>query len=201
MVDRQTRGPVQIFHLDLGSINMALRELSERSDEQEGFRGRVISYDRHRIDSPTENTDAVDLGSLVSRESLFHLTLYMGGPVGLLAYQPGTSYVEISTLLRQQVNLSAPTSLQGRMIVSGFGTSTGSNKGVALTDSGGTVLCEVTWTGTDEQVRAGDFTEISVTTDTLAQMRTKGADATESLIIRHAAVEFRMDAGSSVAAS
>lgn len=201
MSNNLSLGPVQTFSLDLGSINLALRELSERIDELKGLRGRALIWDRAQVSAPSADSDAVDLGSLTSRESLFHLSLFLGGPTGLVVYQPGTSYVEISALLRQQVNFAAPTSLQARMVVSGFGTGTGSGKGVALTDDAGAVICEVTWDGASESVRVGDFTDVTVTTDTLSQMRAKGADANESLVIRHAAVEFRLDAGSSVSAS
>ena len=185
MSNNLTLGPAQILDLSVPSINLALQDLTNRIDEIKGLRGRTELWDRAQVSSPSVSSDAVDLGSLVSRESLFHLTLFAGMGAGLVVYQPGVTYVELSVLLRQQVNFAAPTSLQGRMIVSGFGTQSGSDKGVALTDDSGTVLCEVEWDGTAEQVQVGAFTTINTSVDTLTQMRVKGSAATESLILRY----------------
>lgn len=198
MSSNLTLGAVQVLDNSVSSINLALQELLNRIDDIKGLRGRTELWDRAQVSAPTVSTDAVDLGSLTGRESLFHLTFFSGGAAGLVAYQPGTSYVEISSLLRQQINFSAPTSLQGRVVASGFGTQSGSGKGVALTDDSGTTLCEVTWDGATESVRVGDFTTITLAADTLSQLRVKGSAAGESLVLRHVAVEFKLDAGSSV---
>lgn len=191
-------GPAQIYNLDVASINLALQELSNRIDEIKGLRGRTELWDRAQVSSPTTGTDAVDLGSLTGRESLFHLTFFAGGAAGLLAYQLGTTYAEISNLLRQQINFASPVSLQGRVIVTGRGSQSGNGKGVALTDASGTTLCEVTWNGAAEGIMVGDFTSISNTDDTLCRLYAKGSTASESLILRNVAVEFKFDAGSSV---
>lgn len=199
MSNNLSLGPVQLHDNSIFSINAALMELQERIDQLKGLRGRSEVWDRVRIESPTVNTDAVDLGSLTDREALFHLTFLMAGTNGLVAYQPGTTYAEVSSQLRQQVNFAVPVSLQARLIVSGFGTQAGSGKGVAMTTSTGTVLCEVTWDGSDEGVEVGTFTSISLAADTLVQLRAKGSAADESLVLRHVAAEFRFEGGSTVA--
>ena len=201
MSNNRSLGPVQIISNDVSSLNLAFTELLQRVDEIKGLRGRTELWDRTQVSSPSVNSDAVDLGSLTSRESLFHMTFLASLSTGVVVLAPGTTYIEPSLMWRQQVNFAAPTSLQGRMKVSGFGTESGSGKGVALTDDAGAVICEVTWDGTDEQTRIGDFTEVTITVDTLSQLRVKGSSATENVLLRHIAVEFRLDAGSSVTVS
>ena len=201
MSNNLTLGPVQILSNDVASLNLAFQQCLDRIDELVGLRGRALIWDRAQVSSPTVASDAVDLGSLTARESLFHMTFFAGMSTGIAVIAPGTTYAEVSTLWRQQVNFAAPTSLQGRMKVSGFGTQSGSDKGVALTDSAGAVICQVEWDGQDEQTRVGDFTVVNITVDTLAQLRVKGSSAEENIVLRHVAVEFRLDAGSSVTVS
>ena len=189
MSNNLSLGPVQTFSLDLASVNLALRELSERIDELKGLRGRSLIWDRTQVSSPTIDTDAVDLQSLLEQESRFRLDWISHPGIPVLA--PGTSYVEISNLLRQNIDFSDLSSPQARVIVSGWGTGTGSGKGVALHD-GTNTLAEVTWDGVTETVRIGDFTDISLTSDTACQLRVKGADANESLILHWVVVEFKV---------
>ena len=191
-------GPIQCHDNSIFSINAALMELQERIDHLKGLRGRSEVWDRVRIESPTVNTDAVDLGSLTDREALFHLTFLMAGTNGLVAYQPGTTYTELSSQLRQQVNLSVPIGLQARLVVSGFGTQSGNGKGVAMADDSGNTLCEVTWNGSAEGVQVGTFTSITLATDVLTRLYVKGSAADESLVLRHVAAEFRFEGGSTV---
>lgn len=198
MSNNLTLGALQVHDNSVLSINLALAEVLERIDQLKGLRGRSEVWDRMQISSPSVATDAVDLGSLTDREALFHLTFLMMGSNGLVAYQPGTTYAEISDQLRQQVNFSVPVSLQARLIVSGFGTQAGSGKGIAMTDASGNTLVEVTWDGSDEGVQVGEFATVSLAADTLTRLYAKGSAAGESLVLRHVAAEFRFEGGSTV---
>ena len=197
MSNNLSMGPVQILSLDVASLNLAFAELQNRLDALKGLRGRAEVWDRVRVESPTQAADAVDLGSLEEREALFHLTL-LASASGLIV-TPGTTYAEVSTLLRQPINFSVPLGLTGRLIAGAWGTDTGAGeKGLALTDDTGTVLVEVEWAGADEQVRIGTFTSIAATEDLTTRLYAKGATATETLILYQVAVEFRFDSGAGV---
>ena len=189
MVDQLTKGPVQVFDLDIASLNYALRDLSERLDELSGLRGRAMIYDRARVDSPSVDTDAVDLQSLLEQQSRTRLD-WIASP-GTVAFTPGTTYAELDQAYRQPLDFANLTSPQARVLVRGWGTESGSNKGVALHD-GTNVLAEVEWNGSAENTYTGDFTAITLTTDTTVQLRTKGSSATESLILVAVVVEFRV---------
>jgi hypothetical protein len=196
MSNNLTEGVIQVGDVSVFSINAALMQVLERLDHLKGLRGRSETWDRHRVESPAAARDAVDLGSLENREALFHVTL-LATTCGLVV-TPGTTYAEISTLLRQPINFATPVGLEGRLIASAWGTEAGSGKGLALTDASGTVLVETTWSGTDEEVRVGTFTSIDVDTDTVTRLYARASSATETLIITTAAVELRFDSGASV---
>ena len=57
------KGPVQIFHLDIASINAAFAELFDDRDNEMGLRGRHETFDRLRVDDPEEVQDALTQGS------------------------------------------------------------------------------------------------------------------------------------------
>lgn len=200
MSSNRTQGQaIQIADLSVYSINLALQQIVEQLDHLKGLRGRAETWDRVQVSSPTVATDAIDLGSLEDREALFHLTLLSS--VAGLAVTPGTTLAEISTLLRQQINFATPVGLEARLIVSGFGTDAGAGeKTVALTDATGSALVEVSWAGAGEEVRVGDFTSISATTDMLVRLYAQGASASETLVLYQVACECRFDSGASVAA-
>ena len=186
MVDRATQGPAQIFNLDVASINYALRDLSERVDELSGLRGRAMIYDRVRIDSPIEATDAVDLQSLLDQESRTRILFIP--PPGNVALLPGITYAEIDAAYRHPFDFANLSDPEARVIVRGWGTEDVTDKGVSLHD-GTSVLAEVTWDGNIESLYVGDFTSIALTTDTTLQLHVKGGSATESLILRTVVVE------------
>lgn len=71
----------------------------------------------------------------------------------------------------------------------GWGTESGSGKGVALHD-GTNVVAEVTWDGNTEALRTGSFTSVTFTTDTTLQLHAKGSSATEDLILGLVVVEL-----------
>ena len=193
MTTNLTAGPIQVINNDVVSVNIALAQILERLDDLKGLRGNTTIHDRVGVSVPTATADAVNLGSLQDTESLFHISFVAGGPAGLLSYQPGTTYAEISDLLRQRVNFSTPVGLEARVIAGAWGTESGTDKGLAMTQDDGTVIAEVEWDGQAEGVQVGSYTSVSLTTDTTVQLRAKGATATESLIIRHVGVDFRFD--------
>jgi hypothetical protein len=57
-------GGIQIFSLDIASINLALLEIEKRLNELKGLSGRSQVFDRIRADDPQEASDAVTLGTL-----------------------------------------------------------------------------------------------------------------------------------------
>ena len=198
MVNRASQGPVQVFSLDLSTINLALRDLSERLDALKGLRGRSEIFDRMRVDSPAQLSDAIDLGSLDDREALFHLTLHAGGGAALVAQPASTSYVEIGEGLRQRINFATPVGLEARMLLQGVGTESGNAKSVALADLSNNVVADVTWDGTDVGFYAGEFTAVALDEDQVVQVQAKGSTTTESLILYGLAVEFRFAGGATV---
>lgn len=188
MVNNLSDGVVQVFSLDVASINYALRDLGERIDALRGLRGRGATYDRFRVDSPTVDTDAVDLQSLLTQESRFRLSFLT--PPGIAIDPPGTTYAEISQALRQNIDWSDLTDAEARILVRGWGNETGNAKGIALHD-GTNTICEVEWNGHTESLRTGAFTAVTLTADTQMQLRAKGSSATESLILVAVIVEVK----------
>jgi hypothetical protein len=188
---------IQVGDNSVFSINLALQQIVEQLDHLKGLRGRSETWDRHRVSSPTQAADAVDLGSLEEREALFHLTL-LASATGI-ALTPGTTYVEVAPLLRQPVNFSVPLGLTGRLIAGAWGTDTGAGeKGVALVDDDENVLVEVEWAGADQEVRIGEFTSITASEDLTTRLYVKGATAEETLVLYQVAIEFRFDSGAGV---
>lgn len=190
MVANVSLGPVQVYSLDIASLNLALRELSERLDALKGLRGRSEIFDRTRVDSPSVATDAVDLQSLLTQESRARLD-WVVPPGGLIATTPGTTYAEIHAAVRQQFDFADLTVTQARIMARGWGTESGNGKGVALHD-GTNILTEVTWDGHTEALRVGSLTTIVLTADTQLQLRGRGSTATESLILTLVVVEFEI---------
>ena len=187
MVDNLTKGPVQVISNDVPSLNVALLDLQERIDELSGLRGRAMIYDRTRIDSPLVDTDAVDLQSLLDQESRTRMDI-IAHP-GTVIFAPGTTYAEISTAYRQNLDFADITAIEARIMARGWGTESGSGKGVALHD-GTNVVAEVLWNGNTEALRVGAFTTVSLDNDVALQLHAKGSSATEDLIIGMVVVEL-----------
>jgi hypothetical protein len=190
MTNNASLGPVQVFRLDIASLNYALRDLSERIDQLKGLRGRAAVYDRLRVSSPTEASDAVDLGSINDRESLFTVSVLALGGAQLVLQPASTTYVEVSTALRQRINFASPASLEMRLLARAWGTETGSGKGLAVSD-GSNVLAQVTWDGSAEGLQIGSFTAIAAAADATVQIHAKGSSSTESLIVTQLSLDFR----------
>ena len=190
MSNNLTQGAVQVFNNDVASINLALIQLQERSDQQKGLRGRAEVWDRNRVNNPTDTQDAVTLGDIDESETTSTICFYAAGatPFGTT---PGTSYVEVDETLRQRINFNASQPLEARITVVGWGTDSGAGKAVAITRPNGDVIAEVTWDGTDEGLKSGDFTDVTFETDQIVQVHAKGATAGESLIIARIILEMR----------
>lgn len=184
-------GGIQIFDNTIGSINLALLEVQTRLDELKGLHGRSLIYDRVRANDPTEANDAVTLGSLQEGAAVVTYPFYMAPSTPLGVFAPGTTYVERSSALRQQVNFASPQGLEGRVMVEGWGTGSGSNKGVAITTSSGVVICEVLWSGSTEGLKVGSFTPITLAVDQAVQLRCKGSSATEALVLASVVFDLR----------
>lgn len=191
MVQNLSQGPVQIHSLDVSSINLALIELFNRQDKQAGLRGRSEVWDRLRADDPSAASDAVTLGVIGEGESVANIS-FLTSVAGLCA-TPGTTYAELATTLRRSVNFASPQGLEARVLVSGWGTESGSGKGVAVTQTDGTVLAAVTWDGATEGAKTGTFTAITLTTTQDVQIRVKGSSSTETLVLTHIALDLRYD--------
>lgn len=191
MVANRTLGPIQVHSLDVSSLNLAFAEIQNRLDAIKGLRGRSEVWDRVRADNPSVDSDAVTLGLIEEGDSVSHVSLHASTSSPLLAYQPGVAYVEVTSGLRQTINFAATISIEGRMQIYGFGTETGSGKGVALTQTDGTLICEVTWDSNGQAKRVGTYTAITLTTDTSVQVRAKGSSATESLVLNNVAFDIR----------
>lgn len=191
MAQNRSEGVIQIFSPDVLSINAALMDLQNRVDALKGLRGRAMVYDRIRTDNPEEGNDAVTLQSLQAGTAFASIGFQVAAAAPLLASAPGTTYVEVAATLRQQINFASPQGLEARLLVSGWGTESGTGKGVALTTSTGTVLCELTWDGATEAARVGSFTAVTQTTDQVIQLRVKGSSVTESLLLYTVMLDMR----------
>ena len=116
MSDRLSLGPVQVTGLSLVEINDALRQIQDRQDEASGLRGRRLIYDRVRVNNPTENLDALNLGSLTDEvEGLFAT---VAPPEVADASSAGTS----TTTLARQDHTHKGVSITGTQTVSGIKT-------------------------------------------------------------------------------
>ena len=116
MSDRLSLGPVQVTGLSLVEINDALRQIQDRQDEASGLRGRRLIYDRVRVNNPTENLDALNLGSLTDEvEGLFAT---VAPPEVADASSAGTS----TTTLARQDHTHKGVSITGTQTVSGAKT-------------------------------------------------------------------------------
>lgn len=191
MANNLNSGPIQVYDNSVASLNLALAQILERLDNASGLRGAATVHDRLGVNAPSASGDAVNLGTLDNAESVSHITLLAMSGVGIVR-QPGTTYVELAATLRLMANFASPQSIEGRVIVQGWGTEAG-EKGVAITESDGTVIAEVAWTGTDEETVTGEFTAVALGVDTEIQVRVKGATATEYLIIRGIILDLRYD--------
>ena len=116
MSDRLSLGPVQVTGLSLVEINDALRQIQDRQDAASGLRGRRLIYDRVRVNNPTENLDALNLGSLTDEvEGLFAT---VAPPEVADASSAGTS----TTTLARQDHTHKGVSITGTQTVSGIKT-------------------------------------------------------------------------------
>jgi hypothetical protein len=184
-------GTVQIFSLDVGSINLALMQMQERMDEAKGLRGRAMVHDRLRIDNPVVDDDSVSLGVLQAGTAFASIPFHTDASSPLLARAPGTTYVELSPLLRQQVNFASGQQLEARVLVEGWGTASGTQKGVAMTTSTGTVIAEVRWDGVTSGLKVGSFVPSTLKADQPVQLRVKGSSATEALVLSSVVLDLR----------
>jgi hypothetical protein len=191
MVQNLSLGPVQVHGNTPAEINLALLELQNRADEQRGLRGRALVHDRVRLSSPTEGSDGVDLQSLQQGSAFTAIALYVAPSTPLLAQPGGTTYVEIASMLRQLINFASPQSLEARLLVEGWGTESGNGKGVAVTQSDGTVIAQVVWNGQGAGLQTGAFTAVTLDTDTTVQVRVKGSSATESVLVQSLVLDMR----------
>lgn len=191
MSNNLTEGTLLIPDNDLSSINYALAEIQRRIDELKGLRGRTTIHDRVGVSDPTDASDAVSLGVLQAGTAFSHITFLAQAGVELLALQPGTTYVELSEFLRAQVNFASPQGIEARVIVQGRGTEAGTGKGVAITQSDGTVIAEVTWDDVTDGLQLGEFTTVDLDEDQVVQIRVKGSTATESLLLRGIVLDLR----------
>jgi hypothetical protein len=191
MSSNLTLGPVQIVSLDMASINLAFQRVQEAIDASVGLRGRAMVHDRLRVDDPSADDDAVSLGVLQAGSAVAAWPFHADSTSPLLALAPGTAYVELSALVRQQVNFASTHQLEARVLVQGYGTGTGNAKGVAITQSDGTVIAEVTWNGTAAGLKVGTFIPVSLTTDQEVQLRVKGSSATEAVILASVVFDLR----------
>lgn len=191
MSNNLSQGPTLIADLSVEGINQALLELQERQDNAKGLRGRATVHDRLGISDPSESGDAVSLGVIQAGTAFTNIALLALAGTHLLSYKPGTSYVELSSNLRQRVNFASGQSIEARALVQGWGTQSGTGKGVAITQSDGTVIAEVTWDGTSQGLKSGNFTAVTLSTDTEVQIRVKGAAADESLLLHSVVLDMR----------
>jgi len=191
MSNNLTAGPVQVYGATVAELNQAFMELQNRLDALKGLRGRAEIFDRVRHDNPTASDDGVALGILQAGTAFASIPLFLAPTAPLLVATPGTTYVELSATLRQQVNFASPQSLEGRVLVEAWGTESGSGKGVAVTTSAGAVIAQVTWTGSTPGLYVGTFGAISQSSDQAVQVRFKGATSTESLILHSIYLDLR----------
>jgi hypothetical protein len=198
MARNRTAGAIQVADNSVASINIALQQVLNRLDTAFGLRGPASVNDRLAVSEPSDNADAVNKGSLAARITLFHTTILALGPCGVAAIAPGTTYSEVGRSLRSRVNFDAPESIEARLIVYAWGSEAALGKGVALYTLGGTQVCDVTWDGQDEGVKVGEYTPIVGLEDQGVAVYAKGASATENIIVRYIAVEFRLTAGSAL---
>lgn len=191
MSNNLSEGPVIVMGTTVADINQALLELQERQDKAKGLRGRARVYDRLGISDPSEGADAVSLQVLQAGTAFSLVTFLAQGGTGLLAFKPGTTYVELSANLRQNVNFASGQSIEARVLARAWGTQSGNDKGIAITQSDGTVIAEVLFDGTTQGLKVGDFTAVTLDDDTEVQVRVKGSASTESLLIYGVALDMR----------
>lgn len=191
MSRNQSMGPVQVLSNDPAAINLALMQVQERFDELKGLHGRAEVWDRVRVDDPTESQDALTLGRIQDAETVSNTTFLAAGAAGLVIGTPGTSYVEVSASLRQRINFTAQQPLEARVTIVGWGTQAGTGKGIAITRSDGTVICEVAWDGSSEGPQSGDYTAVTLETDQTVQVRAKGSSASETLLVSRINLDMR----------
>ncbi|MGI9298575.1 MAG: hypothetical protein ACR2QC_11870 [Gammaproteobacteria bacterium] len=127
--------------------------------------------------------------SLLEQES--RIFLYMIRQPGDVAFTPGVIYSEIDDSYRQPFDFQGLVRPEARVIVRGWGTEAGAGKGVAIHD-GTSILAQVLWDGNAEDTRTGDFTAISLPTDTVLQLHAQGSSVDESLILTSVVVEFKV---------
>jgi hypothetical protein len=126
----------------------------------------------------------------LSQQSLFRV-VYLLSHVAIVSTVPGTSYAEVAAGLRQQLDFARQEVAQARLVVRGWGTGTGDQKGVAVGDADGKTIAEVTWNGSGEDTYVGSWTTVAQTTDTLTRLYAKGASATEALNLISVVLECR----------
>jgi hypothetical protein len=191
MAGNRSLGPVQLAVFELGAVNRAFRELSERIDRLKGLRGRSLVHDRMRVDDPVEVQDAITLGYQRAQtdQSLFQVAYLASGTA--ITFTPGAAYVEIAPALRRAIDFSVQTVVFARLTVRASGNEAGAGKGVRITDAGGTPAVTVEWNGTAEDTRSSAWVAVGSTADTVTQAQAKGSSATETLTILSITLELR----------
>jgi hypothetical protein len=194
MARNRTAGMLQVADNSVTSINQMAAQIRNELDTLRGLRGPGTVHDRLGVGAPSEDGDAVNMSALLARETLFHVTLVSMGMNGLVVMAPGTSYTEVAPTLRTRINFATPRAIEVRLIIWGFGSEAGADKGVSLFSFGGEQLCEVTWESQSEGARVGAYTPISLNADSGVLLSAKGSSATENLILRTVHLECRQQA-------
>lgn len=148
--------------------------------------------------------DATDLNEDVRDNMNYLKNKMMAIPLfadnaGALFSNPNTTYNAMAgTVLpkaKTKVDFSQlENSLTARVVVTASGNTAGASRGIAIYETtGGTLICEVLWTatGTIQYALAGSWTGISLSADTVLEIRIKGASAIDDLTIYRVEVQIR----------
>ena len=184
MSSRQSEGIVQVFSNDPREINDALATITNRLDHLKGLRGRTLTYDRIRAENPTTANDVLTRGSL----SVVNQIVFVAQPCGLYVAHPGISLQEVSSGMRKRYNFGGNQITSARLIFSGWGTETG-NKRMIVGD-GTDTIAEVLWSGTGENIYAGEFTAVTLAEDIPLRLHTALSTNTESLVLNWVVLEL-----------
>lgn len=191
MVNNVSMGAVQIFSLDMASVNLALIQLQERIDELKGLRGRAEIWDRARAEDPRITQDVLTVGSVENAESVVNVAFLAAQSAPVLLMTPGVTYVESSTQLRQRINFNATQPLEARITIAGFGTEAGTGKSVAIVKEDETVIASVTWDGKLEGVYNGEYTAVTFEMDQTVRVYVKASSVTEHLVLQRVNFDMR----------
>ncbi|RLI45030.1 hypothetical protein DRO69_06060 [Candidatus Bathyarchaeota archaeon] len=117
--------------------------------------------------------------------------LMMYDSAGQTVTDPGTDYVTAfpSAITKIPFDKFKPKKI--RIIAYAGGNETGSGKGIALWDgTAGAIICEVTWDGSGNGLRVGDWTDVDISTERSVWLKVKGSSATEDITVYRVEVQF-----------